>query len=187
MTMRRSARRSKRLRRRLAPSTPSAARCERKPDDNRLVPRSDTHVVILAAGKGTRMKSAQPKVLHRVAGTRMIDRVLEAAASLQPRSTIVVVGHQGDVLRSALSENPNITFVVQEPQLGTGHALLQTETALGRAVGTLLLLSGDVPLLKAQTLQVLLARHIASGAAATVVTSIVDEPFGYGRIVRDGG
>jgi bifunctional UDP-N-acetylglucosamine pyrophosphorylase/glucosamine-1-phosphate N-acetyltransferase len=151
------------------------------------VARSDAHIVILAAGKGTRMKSALPKVLHPVAGMRMIDGVLDAGASLGPRSTIVVIGHQGDVLRGALSQRPGLTFVVQEPQLGTGHALLQTEPALSGATGTLLLLSGDVPLLKAGTLQQLFERHVASGAAATVVTAVVDEPFGYGRIVRDVG
>jgi bifunctional UDP-N-acetylglucosamine pyrophosphorylase / glucosamine-1-phosphate N-acetyltransferase len=149
------------------------------------VARSDTHIVILAAGKGTRMKSALPKVLHAVAGAPMIARVLDAAASLKPRSTVAVIGHQGDLLRSALAERPGLTFVVQEPQLGTGHALLQTESVLDGASGTLVLLSGDVPLLKAKTLQLLLDRHVASGAAATVVTAVVDRPFGYGRIVRD--
>src|SRR5262249_9340198 len=113
----------------------------------------DTHVVILAAGKGTRMKSALPKVLHRVAGLPLIDYVLADAGAVRPRSIIVVVGHQADMLESALSGRTELTFVVQEPQLGTAHALLQTERALAGASGSLVLLSGDVPLLSPETLK----------------------------------
>jgi bifunctional UDP-N-acetylglucosamine pyrophosphorylase/glucosamine-1-phosphate N-acetyltransferase len=146
----------------------------------------NTHVVILAAGKGTRMKSALPKVLHRVAGLPLIDYVLTSAAVVHPRSIIVVVGHQAEMLKSALSVRAELTFVVQEPQLGTAHALLQTERALAGASGTLVLLSGDVPLLSAETLKSLVDRHTQRGASATVVTAIVDDPRGYGRIVRVG-
>jgi len=146
----------------------------------------DTHVVILAAGKGTRMKSALPKVLHRVAGQPLIEYVLDGATVLNPRSTTVVIGHQAEALRSALNGSRNLTFVVQEPQLGTAHALLQTEGALRGASGVLVLLSGDVPLLTTATLKALVDRHISRGAAATVVTAIVDDPQGYGRIVRVG-
>jgi len=146
----------------------------------------DTHVVILAAGKGTRMKSALPKVLHRVAGLPLIEHVLAGAAALNPRSTTVVIGHQADALRAAFRDRENVTFVVQEPQLGTAHALLQTEPVLRDAAGTLVLLSGDVPLLTACTLRALVERHTEKGAAATVVTAIVDDPRGYGRIVRVG-
>ncbi len=87
----------------------------------------DTHVVILAAGKGTRMKSAWPKVLHHVAGVPMIAHVLATARTLCPKSTTVVIGHQADALRAALAAHAGVTFVVQEPQLGTAHALLTTE------------------------------------------------------------
>jgi bifunctional UDP-N-acetylglucosamine pyrophosphorylase/glucosamine-1-phosphate N-acetyltransferase len=146
----------------------------------------DTHVVILAAGKGTRMKSARPKVLHHVAGQPMVEHVLTRAASLGARSTTIVIGHQAETLERALSRHPGLTFVVQEPQLGTAHALLTTEAALGGATGTLVLLSGDVPLLTSETLTALVDRHASSGAAATVVTAVVDEPRGYGRIVRSG-
>ena len=146
----------------------------------------DTHVVILAAGKGTRMKSALPKVLHRVAGVPLIDHVLAGADALRPVSITVVIGHQADALRSALRDRENVTFVVQEPQLGTAHALLQTEAALRGASGTLVLLSGDVPLLTGCTLKALVDRHTQSRAAATVVTAVVDDPKGYGRIVRVG-
>src|SRR6185295_12043344 len=93
----------------------------------------DVHVAILAAGKGTRMKSALPKVLHRVAGLPMIEHVLAASTALGPRSTTIVVGHQAEAVRAALSTHPGLTFVVQEPQLGTAHALLMTEPALRAA------------------------------------------------------
>jgi len=146
----------------------------------------DLHVVILAAGKGTRMKSALPKVLHRVAGIPMIEHVLATAEALRPASTTVVIGHQGDALKVALAAHTQLTFVVQEPQLGTAHALLTAEPALRGASGTVVLLSGDVPLLSLQTLQNLRDRHEAGAAAATVVTAVVDDPTGYGRIVRSG-
>ena len=147
---------------------------------------ADLHVVILAAGKGTRMKSALPKVLHRVGGVRMIDHVIAAANALRPRSITVVVGHQGDALKAALSTHANMAFVVQEPQLGTAHALLTTEPVLRGASGTLVMLSGDVPLLTSNTLKTLLDRHESAQAAATVVTAVVEDPTGYGRIVRSG-
>jgi bifunctional UDP-N-acetylglucosamine pyrophosphorylase / glucosamine-1-phosphate N-acetyltransferase len=147
---------------------------------------ADLHLVILAAGKGTRMKSALPKVLHRVGGVPMIDHVIASANRLRPRSTTVVVGHQSEALKAALSRHQGLTFVVQEPQLGTAHALSTAEAALRGATGTLMLLSGDVPLLTANTLQALLSRHESTNAAATVLTAVVDEPTGYGRIVRSG-
>src|ERR1700704_3926291 len=100
---------------------------------------SDLHIVVLAAGKGTRMKSAQPKVVHRVAGRPLILHVLDTARALTPSSTTVVVGHEADALKRALAEQPDLSFVVQEPQLGTAHALLTTEAALQGASGTLVL------------------------------------------------
>ncbi len=144
------------------------------------------HVVVLAAGKGTRMKSAHAKVLHRVAGQPMIAHVLATASTLAPRSITVVVGHQADAVKQALARHPSLTFVVQEPQLGTAHALLVTESALLGATGTLVLLSGDVPLLSAATLKTLVNRHEGTRAAVTVLTAVVDDPGGYGRIVRSG-
>ena len=146
----------------------------------------DTHVVILAAGKGTRMKSARPKVLHRVAGRPLIERVLDCAEAVQPRTITVVLGHQADALRAALSERQGLTFVVQEPQLGTAHALMTAEPALAGQTGLLVLLSGDVPLLRPETLSKLVDCHRQTGAAASVITAIVDDPHGYGRIVRTG-
>jgi bifunctional UDP-N-acetylglucosamine pyrophosphorylase/glucosamine-1-phosphate N-acetyltransferase len=147
---------------------------------------TDVHVVVLAAGKGTRMKSALPKVVHRIAGVPMIEYVIETAGRLRPRSTTVVVGYQAEAVKEALARQSGLTFVVQEPQLGTAHALLTVEPVLAKATGTLVLLSGDVPLLRANTLKTLVERQIGSGAAATVVTAILDDPRGYGRILRSG-
>jgi bifunctional UDP-N-acetylglucosamine pyrophosphorylase / glucosamine-1-phosphate N-acetyltransferase len=147
----------------------------------------DIHVVVLAAGKGTRMKSALPKVLHPAAGLALIDHVLRAANALSPASVIVIVGHQAEQLKDTLAERLGLSFATQEPQLGTGHALLQAEPLLRGAQGTLLLLSGDVPLLRAETVAALVRRHEERSAAATVLTAIVPAPDGYGRIVREGG
>ena len=146
----------------------------------------DIHVVILAAGKGTRLKSAHPKVLHRVAGRAMIEHVLSRAARLEPKTTTIVVGHCAERVQTALGGWPGLRFVVQEPQLGTGHALLMAEPVLRGTSGQLLLLSGDVPLLSIDTLEALVARHTDRQAAATVVTANVENPYGYGRVVRDG-
>jgi bifunctional UDP-N-acetylglucosamine pyrophosphorylase/glucosamine-1-phosphate N-acetyltransferase len=146
----------------------------------------DIHIVILAAGKGTRMKSSLPKVLHHAAGLSLIDHVLRAADTLRPSSVTVVVGHEAETVREALRKRLGLRFALQEPQLGTGHALLQAEPELTDAHGTLLLLSGDVPLLRGETLRTLVAKHTTCGAAATVLTAEVERPEGYGRIVRDG-
>jgi bifunctional N-acetylglucosamine-1-phosphate-uridyltransferase/glucosamine-1-phosphate-acetyltransferase GlmU-like protein len=129
---------------------------------------SDIHVVVLAAGRGTRMKSALPKVLHAAAGRSLIEYALLAAASLGPASIVVVVGYQADQLTQALGNRPGLSFAVQEPQLGTGHALLQAEPLLRNAHGTLVLLSGDVPLLAGETLAALVQLHRSRQAAATV-------------------
>jgi bifunctional UDP-N-acetylglucosamine pyrophosphorylase/glucosamine-1-phosphate N-acetyltransferase len=145
------------------------------------------HIVVLAAGKGTRMRSATPKVLHKVAGRPLIDHVLKAASTLAPVTTSVVVGHEADRVRAHLQAWPAVRTVLQEPQLGTGHALLIAEPALEGQRGTLVLLSGDVPLLSAASLAALVTRHQESGAAATVVTAMVERPSGYGRILRAGG
>jgi bifunctional UDP-N-acetylglucosamine pyrophosphorylase/glucosamine-1-phosphate N-acetyltransferase len=148
---------------------------------------SDIHVVVLAAGKGTRMKSALPKVLHVAGGRRLIDHALAAAATLSPASIVVVVGHEAELLKEAIGKRPGLSFALQEPQLGTGHALLQAEPLLRAASGTLVLLSGDVPLLRPRTLEALIRLHEGRRAAATVVTAVVDAPDGYGRIVRENG
>ena len=145
------------------------------------------HLVVLAAGKGTRMKSGLPKVLHAAGGLPLIEHVLRTADTLSPTSIVIVVGHQADAVEKALAGRSNLQFARQEPQLGTGHALLQAEGALTGAEGTVVLLSGDVPLLTPKTLQALVNRHVETGAAATVLSAVVDDPTGYGRIERRDG
>jgi bifunctional UDP-N-acetylglucosamine pyrophosphorylase/glucosamine-1-phosphate N-acetyltransferase len=147
---------------------------------------ADVHVVVLAAGKGTRMKSQLPKVLHRISGATLIHRVLQTATALSPLSVTLVVGHGADEVKASLPAT-GLNFVLQEQQLGTGHALLQTRPVLEGKSGVVVLLSGDVPLLTSGTLLSLIATHQESEAAATVVTANMVRPFGYGRIVRTNG
>jgi bifunctional UDP-N-acetylglucosamine pyrophosphorylase/glucosamine-1-phosphate N-acetyltransferase len=149
---------------------------------------SPVHAVILAAGKGTRMKSLAPKVLHPVSGRALIDWVLETAFALSPASVTMIVGHEAARIREHVAaRRSSVRFAVQDPQLGTGHALLQAEPLLAGEEGTVILLSGDVPMLQAATLRTLLETHRATNAAATVVTAVVPHPYGYGRIVRTQG
>jgi bifunctional UDP-N-acetylglucosamine pyrophosphorylase/glucosamine-1-phosphate N-acetyltransferase len=144
------------------------------------------HIVILAAGKGTRMKSELPKVLHAVGGLPMVSHVLRATTALGPESTTLVVGHMAEKVERAVA-SPTVQTVRQEPQKGTAHALLQAEPLLGSASGTLVLVYGDVPLLSTGTLRRLVDHHRATKAAATVLTARVPNPTGYGRIVREQG
>jgi bifunctional UDP-N-acetylglucosamine pyrophosphorylase / glucosamine-1-phosphate N-acetyltransferase len=142
---------------------------------------------VLAAGKGTRMKARLPKVLHRIGGLPLIGHVLRTARSLTPASIVVVVGYQASEIRRALEGESDLRFAVQEPQLGTGHALLQTEASLTVRQGTLVMLSGDVPLLRPATVGRLISHHLERKAAATVLTTILRPPTGYGRILRLDG
>jgi len=146
-------------------------------------------VIILAAGKSTRMKSALPKVLHEVAGKPILAYVLEQAQSLDPSGIVVVAGHQADRVKGAFTGLPKTSFVIQEPQLGTAHAVMQAREALQQAAASdedVLVLCGDVPLLKHDSLARFHAEFKESGAAASVLTAIYHDPTGYGRIVRDG-
>lgn len=143
------------------------------------------HVIVLAAGRGRRMGGTRPKVLHRLAGRMLIGHVLRAAEALAPASTTVVVGHQADVVMRAIGPGPR--FVEQAPQLGTAHALLQAEAVLAGSAGSLVVLSGDVPRIRPDTLRGLSGAHAAAGAAATVLTAELPRPFGYGRVVRLDG
>ena len=118
------------------------------------------HVVILAAGQGTRMKSSQPKVLHRVPGGSMLTRVIRISEALSPETLTVVVGHGADAVRAHLGAQTKVQFALQQPQLGTAHALMQVAPLLAGRTGTLVLLSGDVPLLTAATLQNLVERPL---------------------------
>ena len=148
----------------------------------------DRHVVVLAAGRGTRMKSTQPKVLHRLGGFPLIEHVLRAADPLGAATTILVVGHGAEAVQAALDESrPGTRFVRQEQQLGTAHALLQAEATLRGACGSVVVLSGDTPLIRARTVEALVEAHERAGAAATMLTGEVERPYGYGRVVRHGG
>ena len=135
------------------------------------------------------MKSLLPKVLHRIGGLTVIERVLRTAAGLSPATITLVVGHGADAVKESLAHSSAspLQFVVQEQQLGTGHALLQTRHVMAGKTGTVILLSGDAPLLTAESLRALVSTHREAGAAATVVTANFVRPFGYGRIVRSGG
>lgn len=148
-------------------------------------------ILIMAAGKGTRMKSRRPKVLHRLAGRALLQHVLDTAALLQPRSAIVITGHGADAVELALApvaQDPAPAFALkfarQEPQLGTGHAVQQALPLLA-GDGTVLVLSGDVPLTQFQTLHGLIAASEAvAGGALALLTVTLPDPSGYGRIVR---
>lgn len=141
-------------------------------------------VVILAAGQGTRMRSGLPKVLHPIAGQAMVCHVIAAAAALNSQKTVAVVGHGAAVVESALADT-GVQFVLQSPQLGTGHAVQMALPALQSlpADGQVLILYGDVPLIQPATLRALLQ---AAGDGVGLVTQHLDNPTGYGRIVRDG-
>jgi bifunctional UDP-N-acetylglucosamine pyrophosphorylase/glucosamine-1-phosphate N-acetyltransferase len=117
----------------------------------------------------------------------LIEHVLRSADTLTPASTTVVVGHEAELVRARLASRPSVSLAVQEPQLGTGHALLQAEQVLGGKRGTLVVLSGDAPLLEPGTLERLVDIHSSKRAAATVLTATVADPTGYGRIVRQDG
>jgi bifunctional UDP-N-acetylglucosamine pyrophosphorylase / glucosamine-1-phosphate N-acetyltransferase len=143
---------------------------------------SDLRVLILAAGKGTRMKSRKAKVLHQVGGASLVEHVLATARSVSS-SVSVVIGHQAETLRALM---PDVSFVEQKEQLGTGHAVMAAREQLSAHKGDLLILPGDVPLISSETLKAFVAFHTKGGYAASVMTANVDEPQGYGRIVRRG-
>lgn len=146
-------------------------------------------VIVLAAGGGTRMKSKTPKVLHRIGGRSMIGHVLAAVGSLQPTRVVTVVGHQRELVAPHVSELvPEAVLAVQEEQLGTGHAVRVALEALDvpPSQGTVLIAYGDTPLLAGDTLRSFAEAHRAADAAVSILSGIVANPHGYGRIVRDG-
>ncbi|MFE9022352.1 bifunctional UDP-N-acetylglucosamine diphosphorylase/glucosamine-1-phosphate N-acetyltransferase GlmU [Streptomyces sp. NPDC007808] len=145
-------------------------------------------VVVLAAGEGTRMKSATPKVLHELCGRSLVGHVLAAAGELQPENLVVVVGHAREQVAAHLAEiDPGVRTAIQAEQNGTGHAVRMGLEELGGAVdGTVVVVCGDTPLLSGETLTRLAATHSADGNAVTVLTAEVPDATGYGRIVRDG-
>lgn len=139
--------------------------------------------VILAAGKGTRMKSGRAKVLHELFFRPMLHHVLNTVAQTDISRTAVIVGHQREAVLASLS-GYDFTPVIQEEQLGTGHAVLCAQAAC-RDTELVMILCGDTPLIRAETLQDMIARHQNSGAVLTVMTTLLDNPFGYGRIISD--
>ena len=139
--------------------------------------------VILAAGKGTRMKSKLPKVLHKVGGHPMLEHVMDAAEAAGCHDNVVVIGHGAELVRELVGDRARIAL--QAEQLGTGHAVLQAADTLKDFTGTVMILCGDTPLLEAEELEKFYAEHVKSGAAATVMSALMDDPFGYGRILRD--
>jgi bifunctional UDP-N-acetylglucosamine pyrophosphorylase/glucosamine-1-phosphate N-acetyltransferase len=140
--------------------------------------------IILAAGKGTRMKSEVVKVLHPILGLPMLSYPVDLSLNgIQAEKTIVVVGYQGDRIKEKF-KNPQIQFVLQEEQLGTGHAALQAIPFLKTFTGTALILCGDVPLVKADTLRSFIGAFSESNSILSVLTTVVEDPFGYGRILR---
>lgn len=140
--------------------------------------------VILAAGKGTRMKSELPKVIHKALGKPMvkysIDAAVEAGADIS--DICLVVGHKAELVKEAVGED--VTYVFQKEQLGTGHAVRCASEFIGKD-GLTMVLCGDTPLIKGKTLKKLVETHIAEGNAITVLTARVDDPTGYGRIIKD--
>ena len=146
-------------------------------------------VVILAAGKGTRMKDpGKAKVMHTIGDRPMVAYVIDLARSVGAAKTLLVVGWRRESIMEYFSPGPgDLTFVVQEEQKGTGHAVMQTKDALADFTGDVLVLSGDVPLLTEKTLRALLGYHRTAGARATILTAEVTDATGYGRIVRDSG
>ncbi len=141
-------------------------------------------VIILAAGKGTRMKSPLPKVLHLLAGEPLIVHVLETALNLNPQKILLVVGHKAHLVKEKVKAYA-VELVPQKEQLGTGHAVLICQDALKDFSGAVLVLCGDVPLLSPETLKGLLSLHFTEKATVTLLTAELDDPTGYGRIIRD--
>ena len=148
------------------------------------MPARPAAVIVLAAGEGTRMRSATPKVLHRLAGRTMLGHVLHAAEQLGPDHLVVVVGHGRDQVTASLTGKARA--VVQETQDGTGHAVRVALDTLPDLEGTVVVVPGDAPLLTAPTLQSLVDAHEDAGAATTLLTAVLDDATGYGRVVREG-
>ncbi|OOV35173.1 UDP-N-acetylglucosamine diphosphorylase/glucosamine-1-phosphate N-acetyltransferase [Candidatus Synechococcus spongiarum LMB bulk15M] len=143
-------------------------------------------VAVLAAGKGTRMRSAHPKVLQPLAGATLVDWVLQSCEPLNPQRWLVVVGHQAERVQQHMQrDGQRLEFVLQQPQQGTGHSVQQLLQPLADFTGTLLVLNGDVPLLRSTTLHRLVQHHRQSGSAVTVLTACLEDPKGYGRVFCD--
>ncbi|HOZ09058.1 MAG TPA: NTP transferase domain-containing protein, partial [candidate division Zixibacteria bacterium] len=141
--------------------------------------------IVLAAGKGKRMKSDLPKVLHEIDGRPMVRILLDTLLPMRFERIVVVIGHKGEMVQEALRGCP-VEFAWQREQLGTGHAVMMTKELLGDFAGTTLVAAGDVPFLSRRSLEALLDVHSRTGAAATCLSAVFANPYGYGRIVREG-
>lgn len=141
------------------------------------------YAVILAAGKGTRMKSDLPKVLHKVAGISMLEHVFRSVSAIEPEKTVTVIGHKAELVEQVLAGQTE--FVRQTEQLGTGHAVMMAEPVLENLTGQTLVIAGDTPLITGESLKNLIDFHINHKNVATILTAEADNPFGYGRIVRN--
>ncbi len=150
------------------------------------MPRQGLAVVILAAGKGTRMESDCAKVLHSLASRPLLIHVLDTVATLNPKRVLVVVGYQAEEVKQACANRP-VEFVEQAEQLGTGHAVLQARAALEDFEGDVLVLCGDMPLIQSATLQALLRIHHETGAGCTLLSLKTGEKKDFGRVVRSPG
>ena len=145
----------------------------------------ELRVVILAAGKGTRMNSDLPKVLHKLQSKPLIDYVIDESELLNPKEIILVVGFKKESVIKHTQSRINLNYATQIEQLGTGHAVLQTNELLKNRKGHILILYGDVPNIKASTLQPIVSDHISNNRDLTLITAEIDDPTGYGRIIRD--
>ncbi|MFL6373361.1 MAG: bifunctional UDP-N-acetylglucosamine diphosphorylase/glucosamine-1-phosphate N-acetyltransferase GlmU [Pyrinomonadaceae bacterium] len=149
---------------------------------------SEINILIMAAGLGTRMRSNKAKVLHELDGRPLVNHVVEAALALDPKSVCVIVGHQADQVKAAVNaEFPDerVCFAIQEQQLGTGDAIGCTRSLYGEADSTIVVLTGDVPLITSETIKALIDHHEREDAAATLLSVKLEDPFGYGRVIRD--
>lgn len=140
-------------------------------------------VIILAAGKGTRMKSEKAKVLHHISGRPMIMYVVETAAQISGKNIVVVVGNQAEKVQEVVSQSADVIFALQEEQKGTGHAVMTATPILPEYCQNVVILSGDVPLIKAATIKQLIVRHVEQHNEITILGVKLNDPYGYGRII----
>ena len=143
-------------------------------------------VAILAAGKGTRMESSLPKVLHKISGKSLLQRVIDSCVELKPDQIFVITGHKSKEVKESITNNKKIQFIIQDPQLGTGHAIQVLCKAVKNNKGKLLVLNGDVPLIKPETLYKLLNLHDSKNADVSLITTKKKNPHGYGRVFLKG-
>ena len=143
-------------------------------------------VAILAAGKGTRMESSLPKVLHKISGKSLLQRVIDSCVELKPDQIFVITGHKSKEVQKSIPSDKKINVVIQEPQLGTGHAIQVFCKEVKKHEGKLLILNGDVPLIRPDTLKNLLYLHESKNADVSLITTKKINPYGYGRVFLNG-